>query len=81
MNLASFVVGKASLFALVASRIVGFVVASPFPGRNVSATQRIGLVVVLAWVASAFAPDGAVPSWTSASQPSSGSGQRWPAVS
>lgn len=61
MNLASLALGKASLFTLVASRIVGFVVASPFPGRNVSTTLRIGLVVVLAWVASAFAPDQAVP--------------------
>lgn len=49
----------ASVFALVASRIAGFVVASPFPGRNVGATQRIGLVVVLTWLCCAIAPPGA----------------------
>lgn len=51
----------ASVFALVASRIAGFVVASPFPGRNVGVTQRVGLVVVLTWLACGFAPrDGVV---------------------
>jgi flagellar biosynthetic protein FliR len=49
---------NASVFALVASRIAGFVVASPFPGRNVGATQRIGLVVVLTWLCCAMAPPG-----------------------
>ncbi len=49
----------ASVFALVASRIAGFVVASPFPGRNVGATQRIGLVVLLTWICTASAPSGA----------------------
>jgi flagellar biosynthetic protein FliR len=48
----------ASVFALVASRIAGFVVASPFPGRNVGTTQRIGLVVVLTWLCCASAPPG-----------------------
>jgi|HubBroStandDraft_6_1064221.scaffolds.fasta_scaffold402868_3 flagellar biosynthetic protein FliR len=56
MSIASTLAGNACLFALVASRIAGFVVVSPFPGQNVSNTQRVGLVVVLAWVASSFAP-------------------------
>ncbi|HZU84352.1 MAG TPA: flagellar biosynthetic protein FliR [Polyangiaceae bacterium] len=49
------IVGSAALFALVASRIVGFVVVSPFPGQNVSRTQRASLVMALAWVATSFA--------------------------
>lgn len=56
MSLAT-VMGSAALFALVACRIAGFVVASPFPGEGVGVTQRVGLVVVLSWVSSAFAID------------------------
>jgi flagellar biosynthetic protein FliR len=56
MSVATLLMGNAALFGLSASRIAGFVVVSPFPGKNVGATQRIGLVVVLAWVACAFAP-------------------------
>ena len=41
---------EAGGFALVTSRIAGFVVASPFPGEHISKTQRVGLVVVLGWV-------------------------------
>lgn len=44
------VVSRATLLALVVSRLAGFVVASPFPGENVGATQRVGLVCVLSWV-------------------------------
>lgn len=51
-----------SAFALCAARISGFVVASPFPGENVGATQRAGLVVALSLSAAAFAPAGAAPS-------------------
>jgi flagellar biosynthetic protein FliR len=46
---------NAALFGLSASRIAGFVVVSPFPGKNVGVTQRIGLVVVLSWLTCAFA--------------------------
>jgi flagellar biosynthetic protein FliR len=38
------------------ARIAGFVVASPFPGANVSHTQRVGLTLVLALLAFSFAP-------------------------
>jgi flagellar biosynthesis protein FliR len=48
-------------FALVVCRIAGFVLTSPFPGAHVSTSQRIGLVVVLSWIAGSFAPLGAVP--------------------
>jgi flagellar biosynthesis protein FliR len=52
---------NALLFVLVASRITGFVVVSPFPGQNVSRTQRATLVVALSWVSMSFAPSGSTP--------------------
>jgi flagellar biosynthetic protein FliR len=55
------VMANASMFALVASRVTGFVVVSPFPGQNVGKTQRATLVVVLAWVAMSMAPTGGAP--------------------
>jgi flagellar biosynthetic protein FliR len=55
------VMANATLFALVACRIAGFVVVSPFPGQNVGKTQRVALVVVLAWVAMSMAPGGSAP--------------------
>ncbi len=61
MLLQRLIMTNAALFALAASRIAGFVVVSPFPGGNVSRTQRVTLVVVLSWVAMAFAPAAAVP--------------------
>lgn len=45
--LEAMLLGHAAMFSLVVSRIAGFVVASPFPGTEVPATQRVGLVVVL----------------------------------
>jgi flagellar biosynthetic protein FliR len=48
-------------FALVVSRLAGFVLTSPFPGAHVSRSQRVGLVAVLSWLASGFAPTAAVP--------------------
>jgi flagellar biosynthetic protein FliR len=48
-------------YALVVARIAGFVVSSPFPGAHVSTSQRVGLVAVLAWLASGFAPIEAAP--------------------
>lgn len=58
--------GQAGGYALVASRIAGFVVASPFPGANVSKTQRVGLVCVLTWVATPIASFSHVPQGLSA---------------
>lgn len=46
---------QAIVFALVAARIAGFVVVSPFPGPHVPTPQKVGLVLVLAWLASSFA--------------------------
>jgi flagellar biosynthetic protein FliR len=56
MSLTRLLLANAALFGLSASRIAGFVVVSPFPGKNVGVTQRIGLVVVLSWIVCAFAP-------------------------
>jgi flagellar biosynthetic protein FliR len=62
MALATLLSRDAAVYALVACRLAGFVVTSPFPGSNVSATQRVGLVVVLSWVAFGFAPADGAPS-------------------
>lgn len=56
MTIARLLLANAVMFGLAASRIAGFVVVSPFPGKNVATTQRVGLVVVLAWIVTAFAP-------------------------
>jgi len=61
MTLGGFLLENASVFGLTASRIAGFVVVSPFPGRNVGVTQRVALVVVLSWIACAFAPATGAP--------------------
>ena len=54
--LSRLIVANAALFALVTSRVVGFVAVSPFPGQNVGKTQRATLVAVLAWIGTSFAP-------------------------
>ncbi|MGA2450033.1 MAG: flagellar biosynthetic protein FliR [Polyangiaceae bacterium] len=56
MSLATVALANASLFSLAACRIAGFVVSSPFPGQNVGRTQRVTLVVVLAWIATSLTP-------------------------
>jgi flagellar biosynthetic protein FliR len=61
--LASMLISQASGFALVVSRIGGFVVASPFPGSHVSKTQRVGLVCVLGWVATPIASFSHIPNF------------------
>src|ERR1700723_2766643 len=48
-------------YALVVARLAGFVLTSPLPGAHVSMSQRVGLVAVLSWLASGFAPTTAVP--------------------
>ena len=54
MNPVATLLGDASQFALVLSRIAGFVVVSPFPGQGVGPKQRIGLAIGLAWIASSI---------------------------
>jgi flagellar biosynthesis protein FliR len=53
--------GYAATWALVLARVSGFVIGSPFPGAHVSNTQRVALVVTLAWIATSFAPTAGVP--------------------
>jgi flagellar biosynthesis protein FliR len=61
MDLGAMLLSQAGGFALVFSRIAGFVGTSPFPGNNVSKTQRVGLVCVLTWVAAPIASFARVP--------------------
>src|SRR4051812_27252183 len=61
MTLLAPLLAQIGAFSLVVSRLAGFIVVSPFPGNHVGATQRVGLVAVLAWVASLFAPTLAAP--------------------
>jgi flagellar biosynthesis protein FliR len=53
---------SAVAFALIVARLAGFIVSSPFPGANVGKTQRVGLVMALALVVTAYAPTGSAPS-------------------
>jgi flagellar biosynthetic protein FliR len=56
------VLAHAVTFALIASRMAGFVVVSPFPGERIPVTSRIGFVVVMAWIATAaIVVEGAPP--------------------
>jgi len=50
----SIALDQAIAWGLVACRIGGFVVVSPFPGAFVGASQRVGLVFGLSWVTSLF---------------------------
>jgi flagellar biosynthesis protein FliR len=61
MALQRLIFANAALFALAACRIAGYVVVSPFPGQNVSRTQRATLVVTLAWLATSFSSSHGVP--------------------
>lgn len=56
MNLPQELMAQALGAALAFSRTAGFVVTSPFPGPYSGPTQRLGLALMLAWVASACAP-------------------------
>ncbi len=56
MDLARELVPYALTASLTFSRTAGFVVASPFPGRHVAATQRVGLALTIAWMAGMVLP-------------------------
>ncbi|MBX3196773.1 MAG: flagellar biosynthetic protein FliR [Labilithrix sp.] len=55
-SLPAFALAEAAAFVLAAARVAGFVVTSPFPGRNVPNQAKIGLVLMLAWIARAASP-------------------------
>ena len=48
---------EAAAFTLAATRVAGFTLATPFPGRNVPVHAKVGLVLALAWVARGAAVD------------------------
>lgn len=52
---------QAATLALVASRIAGFVVVSPFPGDRWPATARVALIVVLSYLTASFIPATGLP--------------------
>ncbi|MBX3206257.1 MAG: flagellar biosynthetic protein FliR [Labilithrix sp.] len=54
--LPAFALAEAAAFVLAATRVAGFVVTSPFPGRNVPSRAKVGLVLMLAWIARAVQP-------------------------
>lgn len=56
MDLARELVPYALTASLTFSRTAGFVVTSPFPGRHVAATQRVGLALTIAWMAGMVLP-------------------------
>ncbi len=56
MDLARVLLPHALAFALAFARVGGFVTVSPFPGPHVATTARVGLTVVLAFVAVSLAP-------------------------
>ena len=58
--LEAMLLAHAAMFGLITSRIAGFVVASPFPGNEVPATQRVGLVAVLSILVTTMLPTPAV---------------------
>lgn len=57
LDLASTLAGHAATFALAACRLAGFVAVSPWPGPDAPVKQRVGLVVVLAWVVAGATPN------------------------
>jgi flagellar biosynthetic protein FliR len=61
MDLSRELLSHALLFALAFTRVAGFVTVSPFPGSQVGTTPRVGLTVVLAFVAATLAPPPTTP--------------------
>lgn len=52
----AFALAEVAAFMLAAARVAGFVVTSPFPGRNVPTKVKIALVLLMAWVGRAAFP-------------------------
>lgn len=60
--LQAIALAEGAAFMLAVARVAGFIVASPFPGRNVPTKIKIGLVLMLAFVARAAQPATAIAS-------------------
>ncbi|HVH43279.1 MAG TPA: flagellar biosynthetic protein FliR [Labilithrix sp.] len=54
--LPAFAMAEVAALVLAVTRIAGFVITSPFPGKNVPNKAKIGLVIMLAWIARAAQP-------------------------
>lgn len=54
--LSDIVVAEAAALVLSVARLVGFVLVSPFPGRSVPTKVKVGLVLLLAWLARSGQP-------------------------
>ena len=52
----AFVLAEAAAFVLAVARIAGFIIVSPFPGKNVPQKAKIGLILLLAFLARASHP-------------------------
>ncbi len=52
----AFVLAEAAAFVLAVARIAGFIVVSPFPGKGVPQKAKIGLILLLAFLARASQP-------------------------
>lgn len=55
-DLPTFVLAEAAALVLAVARIAGFVLVSPFPGKSVPTPTKIGLILLLSWVARAGQP-------------------------
>jgi flagellar biosynthetic protein FliR len=49
-------IGQFLILVLVAVRVSGFVVVSPFPGANVPRSQKVGLVLAISWIVASSTP-------------------------
>lgn len=55
-SLQDIVIAEAAALLLAVTRIAGFVLVAPFPPKNAAAQTKIGLILLLAWVARAGQP-------------------------
>lgn len=55
-SLQDIVIAEAAALLLAVTRIAGFVLVAPFPPKNATAQTKIGLILLLAWVARAGQP-------------------------
>jgi flagellar biosynthetic protein FliR len=49
--LPAFALAEAAAYVLAVARVAGFIVTTPFPGKNVPNKAKVGLVLLLAWIA------------------------------
>lgn len=59
-GISAIVVGEAAALALAVTRLLGFVLVAPFPGANVPGRVKVGLVLLVAFLARAAIPQLAI---------------------